>query len=84
MLYSHGHKLSLLKHAMRFLLCTQSYFDKHLMVSREQLIFFPQNINVSREEIDGNIEIQEKNLTRFLEDHSLSDLLYSTQKENIK
>ena len=54
------------------------------MVSREQLIFFPQNINVSREEIDGNIEIQEKNLTRFLEDHSLSDLLYSTQKENIK
>ena len=46
----------------------------------------PKNLNVSRDEVEGNIEILGKQIHYSPRDQSLSDLLYSKtkQKQNLK
>ena len=45
-----------------------------------------ENLNVSRDEVEGNIEIRGKQIHCSPRDQSLSDLLYSKtkQKQNLK
>ena len=38
--------------------------------------FVPRNLNVSRDKVEGNIEIRGKQINRYPRDWSLSDLLY--------
>ena len=46
-----------------------------------KLILFPENLNVSGEGAQGNIEIQ---INCFRRDQSLSDLLYTVAAGNFK
>ena len=51
---------------------------KHLMTGPEgnSEFLFPENLTVSRDEVEGNIEIRGKQNSLFPRDQSLSDLLY--------
>ena len=43
----------------------------------------PENLNVSRDEIEGDIQIPGKKIHCFPRDQSLSDLLYSKTKQKL-
>ena len=47
-------------------------------------VLFPENLNVFRDEVKGNIEIQGNQILCSRRDHSLSDLFYSKTKANFE